>query len=1125
MRIRGGPCRRAGLLGVFVAGLVVALSAPAIAVAADTPGPAFAMAPLLMTATAGNPVAIPVQGSDRYLTAVEASKKFGSAATVVVATGETFPDALGGAALAGAVNGPLLLTKSAAVPPAVMAEITRLGATKVYVLGSAAAVSGAAFDQLDKAFGTVVRLGDSNRYGTAALVAAETIKVLGDGYAGGAFMATGANFPDALAASPIMFKKGMPLILVDASGGFSLPTGVSKVKILGGTNVVPPAAQTALGSKYDGRLAGSNRYATAKVVAEYGVSLGMSWNDVGIATGENFPDALCAGPLVGSKNAVLLLTSTNTLSTDAASALGANKAAIDEYYLFGGLPALSANVRAQIAEVLASAPNPHALPVVTCTWAGCHDTDLATIHIAKGCYMCHGTGKTPSADCVGCHGTTAHDVDAIHAAITSVPNTPAENCNVCHGTATLTLHKGGCGQCHASSDTRVKNAIKAGGATCESCHDFATVHAVSTQSHTISGEDCFTSTCHGTDVAKMHTMDFRGTGDAPPGCAACHAVGKTPSTDCISCHANLASKHDASTAHASVQAGLAATKSAGCTTCHGTNLMAVLPASNPVTHRSEHVGCTCHAYGEVRGVKECMDCHVKPMDATAQHPYHVGAHDALQSEIAANSAGCVSCHGDNILAVLPADNPITHQVEHNGCSCHAYHEAEGQTACEDCHVKPMDATAPYPYHVGAHASLEASIAGETSAACTACHGTSITGVGSVSMHVADAHSGCSCHAYGEATPDKKECANCHKDQYAPHGFVNGLTHTEAGWFAASGHSTTTFGKRGVYEDFSAMPITDSNGASIDTTTWPFPTVDVFWRADDTSAPAGAVTGLAKDSVITCEDCHSALVSNELAGPHGGATFANFGLDPAFPGTFEEAYLYAQAPTDGSDASASGISKYIPGGTNELEKEELANWALEIPVTTETGTDTVPGPAKISNGDDVICAKCHDLYNASTGDIGWSNYSHEHHANRPVQNLGLFQRSDTTTYVAEAQENSADTTLTAPSLGRETAGACRDCHVAIPHGWKRPRLIVYASDSVPYNIGPSVIEEDPSYDPALEPYPNTTFAIGSGQMNGLSSVIGPKPYTGTKAGANSWSTSQCNACGHHSGTDLSAGAWK
>jgi hypothetical protein len=30
--------------------------------------------------------------------------------------------------------------------------------------------------------------------------------------------------------------------------------------------------------------------------------------------------------------------------------------------------------------------------------------------------------------------------------------------------------------------------------------------------------------------------------------------------------------------------------------------------------------------------------------------------------------------------------------------------------------------------------------------------------------------------------------------------------------------------------------------------------------------------------------------------------------------------------------------------------------------------------------------------------------------------------------------------------------CTRCHVAIPHGWKRPRLLVYSTDKAPYNNG-------------------------------------------------------------------------
>ncbi len=589
MKTRYGPFGRAGLFGVLVAGVVLALSMGSLAFAAD-------------------PVAIPVQGPDRYQTAVQASMKFGTASTVVIATGELFPDALGGAALAGAVDGPILLTRSSSVPAEVLAEITRLGASKIYVLGSTAAVSAAAFNQLDaKIAGTPVRLGGADRYATASLVAAETIRLLGSGYQGGAFLATGLNFPDALAASPLMYAKGMPLILSNANGGFSVPAGVTKVKVLGSTSVVPASVVTALGAKYDGRLFGANRYATAKAVAEYGVAQGMVWNNLGVATGQNFPDALCAGPLLGEESSVLLLTTSATIASEPAAALGAHKNAIDQYYLFGGLPALSANVRAQIALILKRnvVPPPpavgsHDLPALFCAGAGCHDTDLATIHLTDWnddgetpkCVACHGAGITPTNNCQTCH-PAAHEG-------THVPITSAEGARLtctladCHGSSAIDIHPT-CATCHNPT------TVIAGKRTCQSCHgDF---HPSLPAAHAITSGLCSAATCHGTDVTVMHTNDFRGTGNPPPGCAACHAPGVTPTTDCSVCHFDINDKHNAAAAHAGFQATVAGETSSACVSCHGTDLMNIKEVTG------EHVGCSCHAYFEVRGATECASCH------------------------------------------------------------------------------------------------------------------------------------------------------------------------------------------------------------------------------------------------------------------------------------------------------------------------------------------------------------------------------------------------------------------------------------------------------------------------------------------------------------------------------------
>ena len=71
---------------------------------------------------------------------------------VYVATGLNFPDALAGAAAAGWWQAPILLVPGTSIPADVSAEITRLGASKVIIVGGTSAVSlsveGALFSML-----------------------------------------------------------------------------------------------------------------------------------------------------------------------------------------------------------------------------------------------------------------------------------------------------------------------------------------------------------------------------------------------------------------------------------------------------------------------------------------------------------------------------------------------------------------------------------------------------------------------------------------------------------------------------------------------------------------------------------------------------------------------------------------------------------------------------------------------------------------------------------------------------------------------------------------------------------------------------------------------------------------
>lgn len=302
-----------------------------------------------------------VAGLDRYLTAVEASKRAfpDGAGTVVIATGANWPDALGGAALAGVVDGPLLLAQPTALPASVRTEIVRLGATKAYVLGGTGAVSPAVMTELAGLLGSanVVRLAGQDRYGTAQAVADEVISHLGADYDGNAFVATGGNFPDALAASPLAAANGWPILLAHpVTGALELPSQTDWVYILGGTGAVSEDVEAVLkadlGEERVYRWGGVNRYETAALVAGYGVDRGMRWDGVGIATGENFPDALSGGAMLGRFETVMLLTQSATLHPAASAELSANKDSIATVHIIGGTGAVSAEVEAEVKAAL-----------------------------------------------------------------------------------------------------------------------------------------------------------------------------------------------------------------------------------------------------------------------------------------------------------------------------------------------------------------------------------------------------------------------------------------------------------------------------------------------------------------------------------------------------------------------------------------------------------------------------------------------------------------------------------------------------------------------------------------------------------------------------------------------------
>lgn len=252
-------------------------------------------------------------GADRYDTAVALSAQDFAAGTneVWLATGGNFPDGLAASAVAGAHHGPVLLTRPDALPPSVGAELTRLDPSVVWIVGGTAVVSDAVIHSVQEAVPgvTVSRLAGDDRFGTAAAVADEFF-----GTAESVFVATGLDFPDALAAGPAAAGAGAPTLLVTAT---SVPAPTESelrrmlpaaVYVVGGPVVVSDAVmeqiRTITGAEVV-RVAGADRFATAAAVADRFFE--PTTSDVILATGLNFPDALGAGAVAGTHESPLLL--------------------------------------------------------------------------------------------------------------------------------------------------------------------------------------------------------------------------------------------------------------------------------------------------------------------------------------------------------------------------------------------------------------------------------------------------------------------------------------------------------------------------------------------------------------------------------------------------------------------------------------------------------------------------------------------------------------------------------------------------------------------------------------------------------------------------------------------------
>ncbi|MDP4179174.1 MAG: cell wall-binding repeat-containing protein [Bacillota bacterium] len=294
-----------------------------------------------------------LQGANRFQTSTAIAKQVNDSTTlenVVLTSGYDFPDGLSGSTLAKQLNAPLLMAGNLSDSQEAFSYIsTHLKQNgNVYILGGTSAVGQDTEDALKLKGYTVNRIWGKDRIGTNCSV----IDNLNVQEGTPVFIANAYGFADALSASSVASINGYPILLTDsASMSSSITEKLSKIKpsavyIAGGTGVVSNSIEdsikTLLPSSTVKRLSGNNRYDTSMAIFNF---FNLNTNNIILASGKDFPDALCGSQLAASLNCSMVLADENNLYAQQSQYY---KKSIQNFYLLGGTGAISTNVDSAI---------------------------------------------------------------------------------------------------------------------------------------------------------------------------------------------------------------------------------------------------------------------------------------------------------------------------------------------------------------------------------------------------------------------------------------------------------------------------------------------------------------------------------------------------------------------------------------------------------------------------------------------------------------------------------------------------------------------------------------------------------------------------------------------------------
>ena len=244
-------------------------------------------------------------GETRYGTAAGISQVgWGQSDYAILAYGENYPDALSAASLAKKYDAPILLTNGNNLPTATKETLTSLQAKNVFIIGGTGVIPSSIDNELQSMGISVTRLAGQDRYDTAIKVAQQLPSPTE------IFVVTGEDYPDALSIAPIAALKQEPIILVpknympDSVKAYLSANTINKTYVVGSSDIISDSIFNQFPSSE--RIIGADKY-------ERNININVKFdnlftpNDICVATGEGFADALAGAAYAAKKGMPIVL--------------------------------------------------------------------------------------------------------------------------------------------------------------------------------------------------------------------------------------------------------------------------------------------------------------------------------------------------------------------------------------------------------------------------------------------------------------------------------------------------------------------------------------------------------------------------------------------------------------------------------------------------------------------------------------------------------------------------------------------------------------------------------------------------------------------------------------------------